>query len=439
MRSLQNQMSLQLETAATVAANIKTQKKRGTFTGNMSLPVHGWFRYSAGFSAQWVSSVISELEVATPRILDPFVGSGTALITAEQCYAESVGFEAHPFIFRVARAKLGWREHVNLFSDMSKALLNEARALQNKSSEAVASPLLLKCYEPDTLVKLEKLRHAYLDKFSSYGRVSELIWLAITSILRECSGAGTAQWQYVLPNKRKARVKDPFAAFAEKIESMKIDMQVLQDNFITSPSGEIVLTDARKPNYFPEKKFDLAITSPPYPNNYDYADATRLEMTFWQEINGWGELQGAVRKYLIRACSQHAAAERLVLEELLAHRNLEPIKHEIAAVCRELEVVKDTKGGKKAYHTMIAAYFIDLADVWLSLRGLVNSGGKAAFMIGDSAPYGVYAPADKWLETLALAAGFKSAEFEKVRDRNIKWKNRKHRVPLKEGILVVQG
>ena len=29
--------------------------------------------------------------------------------------------------------------------------------------------------------------------------------------------------------------------------------------------------------------------------------------------------------------------------------------------------------------------------------------------------------------------------FEKTRDRNIKWKNRKHRVPLKEGRLWIRG
>ena len=33
----------------------------------------------------------------------------------------------------------------------------------------------------------------------------------------------------------------------------------------------------------------------------------------------------------------------------------------------------------------------------------------------------------------------KSYYFEKIRDRNVKWKNRKHTVPLKEGRLWVKG
>ena len=39
----------------------------------------------------------------------------------------------------------------------------------------------------------------------------------------------------------------------------------------------------------------LVITSPPYANNYDYADATRLEMAFMGEIRGWGDLQETVQ------------------------------------------------------------------------------------------------------------------------------------------------
>ena len=42
-------------------------------------------------------------------------------------------------------------------------------------------------------------------------------------------------------------------------------------------------------------------------------------------------------------------------------------------------------------------------------------------------------------ELACLASGFKSFTFRKTRDRNIKWKNRKHTVPLHEGHLLVEG
>ena len=30
-----------------------------TFVGNMSLPIHRWFRYSAGFSAEWAEETVN--------------------------------------------------------------------------------------------------------------------------------------------------------------------------------------------------------------------------------------------------------------------------------------------------------------------------------------------------------------------------------------------
>jgi hypothetical protein len=123
----------------------------------------------------------------------------------------------------------------------------------------------------------------------------------------------------------------------------------------------------------------------------------------------------------------------------LESKQLAPITRELTQVCSELERVKEQHGGKKPYHAMVAHYFYDLSQVWISLRRVVRPGGLICFVIGDSAPYGVHLPVERWLGELALAAGFKNYKFEKLRDRNTKWKNRKHRVPLHEGRLWVEG
>jgi hypothetical protein len=90
---------------------------------------------------------------------------------------------------------------------------------------------------------------------------------------------------------------------------------------------------------------------------------------------------------------------------------------------------------EKNYHLMIAAYFYDLARVFKALSKMTSPACKMCFVIGDSAPYGIYIPVDEWLGELAISAGFRSYRFEKLRDRNVKWRNRKHTVPLKEGRL----
>jgi len=407
-----------------------------TFIENLSLPLHRWFRYSAGFSALWTREVIQQArQQGCSRVLDPFAGCGTVLLEGETGGLQAAGVEAHPFVARVAQAKLYWRVDPHEFRDYALAIVAQAR--EETGSIDRYPELMTKCFPPETLACLDTLRQGW-EAVADGSPVAELTWLALASILRECSPVGTAQWQYVLPGKTKAKVSDPYTAFTYKIHLMSHDMALRQTQH-TGAEAILHQEDARHCASVPDEWADLVITSPPYANNYDYADATRLEMSFFGDVRNWGDLQETVRKYLIRSCTQHVAKlngeHRLNLDASI----LEPIRDELLETCRALELERLEHGGKKPYHAMIAAYFKDMAETWRALRRVTRNGALVCFVIGDSAPYGIYVPVDKWMGELAIAAGFKSYRFEKTRDRNVKWKNRKHRVPLHEGRLWVQG
>jgi hypothetical protein len=231
---------------------------------------------------------------------------------------------------------------------------------------------------------------------------------------------------------------EPLEAFETRVRVLADDMLAWQQHPRAS-RGRVMCADARTCEGVPDAWADLIITSPPYANNYDYADATRLEMTFLGEINGWGDLQSTVRTHLVRSCTQHVSPFAGQTAEVLRSPTLSPIAAELSATCARLETEKENHGGKKQYHAMIAHYFLDLARVWKALRRVTRQGGRACFVVGDSAPYGIHVPVDRWLGELAIAAGFKCFRLEKLRDRNTKWLNRKHRVPLHEGRLWVEG
>jgi hypothetical protein len=311
------------------------------------------------------------------------------------------------------------------------------RVAKTVKPDLVGYPSLIrKCYGDTALEQLDALRQGY-ELVRDESPASELAWLTLVAILRKVSTAGTATWQYVLPRKQKRAPADPTAAFDECARVIYQDMR--RGESLTGPNAKLLLGDARTCGGAPKEFANLVITSPPYPNNYDYADATRLEMSFMREISGWGDLQESVRKYLVRSCSQHVPESAVDLQSVLQSSELEPIRKEIAQVCEELGEIRESKGGRKTYHLMIACYFRDLAQTWNALRSVCTSPSRVCFVIGDSAPYGVYVPVIPWLGKLAVAAGFKSYTFEKTRDRNIKWRNRKHRVPLQEGHLWVEG
>ncbi len=407
----------------------------GTFVDNMRLPVHRWYRYSAGFGAQWAEEVISR-EVGNPEALvfDPFAGSGTALIASEQRGVHSRGIDSHPFVARVAKAKLAYRSSPGEYATKAGRVLENAKRL-TPSLDSYA-PLIRKCYSDVALEQLDCLK-AEVEATQDGSDSASLIWITLVSILRPTSQVGTANWQYLLPRHRKSSVKQPFEAFEEMVNVIGTDMWVASSS--AGPRAIFEIDDARLCSSVPDDNVTLVVTSPPYANNYDYADATRLELTFLGEIGGWGDLQSHVRRHLIRSCTQHVPDRSIDLPDILARPELDPIKDEIQQVCEDLGNVRMDRGGKKTYHNMVACYFLDLAQVWLALRRVCRSPSNVCFVIGDSAPYGVYVPTIEWLGRLALAAGFGAYSFTKTRDRNVKWKNRKHRVPLCEGQLWVEG
>ena len=406
-----------------------------TFADNAALPVHRWIRFSAGFSAVWAESVIRDAAQTGPvRVFDPFAGSGTTLLAAENVGVDCWGVEAHPFVFRIGQAKLAYRSDPEAYRHLVRRI-RDATVPLTANVEGYP-PLIRKCYDDATLSDLDVLRQA-LEGSADGSPASELAWLTLIAILRKVSPVNTAQWQYILPRKTKKNPARPFSAFDAMSRMIYSDMQCAVG--LKGPPARLLCGDARDCGGLPRGGVTLVVTSPPYPNNYDYADATRLEMSFMGEIRGWGDLQHAVRRHLIRSCTQHVPDNSLDLEGVLMRAELDPIRAELSAVCQELGRVRLARGGRKTYHLMVACYFLDLARVWRSLRSVCASPSRLCFVIGDSAPYGVYVPVMNWLGELALAAGFHGFRFERTRDRNTKWKNRKHRVPLCEGRLWVGG
>lgn len=407
------------------------EKDSSTFKDNMKLPIHKWYRYTAGFSASWVAKLINEEKLNNrTHIIDPFAGSGTVLIESAINGVDSYGLESNPYVYKIAKAKIQWNKiQVNHINELSKSILNKANEINGNIDDY---PILVrKCFPDETLKKLDALKSVCLDM--QEGQDKDFIWFVITSILRSTSPVGTAQWQYIQPNKQKSNVLDPYVAFSKKI--MEICSDINKSH--TSESDylcELMQQDARFETDIPDNWGNLVITSPPYANNYDYADAMRLEMLFWGDIQGWDGLEDVSNK-LVRSCTQHVSKLKTEVTTLLESSQLSPIKNDIMEKYFLLEKERENHGGKKNYHYMIVAYFYDMANVFKMLNKATSSNCKMCFVIGDSAPYGIYIPVDEWLGKLAVNNGFDCFYFEKLRDRNIKWKNRKHRVPLKEGRL----
>lgn len=410
------------------------RRERTTFRDNAKLPIHSWFKYSAGFSADWVVERLRR----NPdfRVIgDPFAGSGTTLIASALEGRESYGFESHPFVYRVAEAKLKALElDSETFLLRSKDFI-DIIGDSDASEEVLGNELMLRIFDPTNLQKIARMRSA-VDNLGRDGYDS-VLWLAVMATLRSASHVGTASWQYVLPNKSKMKVSDATAALSIRLLQFRDDIVLAQS--IIKSNAHISSLDSRHPDNANGIQCDALITSPPYANNFDYADATRIEMTFLGEVSKWGDLQSTVREHIVRSSTQHVSPYKRRSVELFEEPILQPISVKLRKAYDKMAELKKIRAGKKDYDAMIAYYFYDMAHCLTTSRRMLREGGRAYFVIGDSAPYGVHIPVEEFLGDLALSLGFRDWKFAKERDRNIKWKNRKHDHPLKEGFLVLRG
>ncbi len=266
----------------------KSGNGESTFIHNMGLPVHGWYRFPAGFSAEWAQQVIEDHRgvIGELAVLDPFAGVGTTVLAGESAGVPACGVEAQPFIQRIAAAKLLWHSNIAEFHEMAQAVADLAKS---KCRQLPPYPKLIHgCFTEESLNDLNALRCAW-EELNDGSPGATLSWLALVGILRACSSAGTAPWQYVLPSKTKNKVLPPYDAFDLQVRRMLADMNYWQ-MLEARRDANISRDDARLLETVQADSVGLVVTSPPYANNYDYGDATRLEMTFFGEVSGWGDV-----------------------------------------------------------------------------------------------------------------------------------------------------
>jgi DNA modification methylase len=200
--------------------------------------------------------------------------------------------------------------------------------------------------------------------------------------------------------------------------------------------------DARESYPLDPASIDLAVTSPPYLNNYDYADRTRLEMYFFGWAKSWGEITEKVRDKLIIAATTQIRRNEFSDDPVSAELGeLDTgVYSELRDKVRRLERIRLQKGGKKSYDLMVAGYFNDVARVLKQVYRVLKPHAPFVLILGDSAPYGVHIPTEEYLGKLALGIGFRRYGMRLLRGRGDKWGHnpQRHKVALKESILTLE-
>ena len=415
----------------------------GSFQDSLKAPIHRWFTYPAGYSYKLVEAKVRELGINHGDwIADPFLGSGTTSLAAKLCGVNSVGIEAHPFVNWVAQTKLRFDYDLTTFSQEAERVIATAKAKPASDLTGVWPELIYKCFSDENLEKLYALREAILS-LGAKSTNADLLKLALTSALRATTNAG-AGWPYIAPSKYAKRVvhRDAIEEFGKQCEIFLSDLTKVQFQNLAASEHRIIEGDARKfGEYCPVNSIDLIVTSPPYLNNYDYADRTRLETYFWGIYDSWGDITRKVRdKLIIAATTQIRLSQMNDIYHCPGIREVNASIHkELQEIIWQLAIARKSKAGKKTYDIMVAGYFEDMLKVLQGAYSVLKPGSRFVLVLGDSAPYGVHVRTEEIMGELAQSVGFACYDIEVIRTRGDKWAHntQRHKVALRESILTV--
>ncbi|MCS7125769.1 MAG: site-specific DNA-methyltransferase [Aigarchaeota archaeon] len=237
-----------------------------TFIPNKNLPVHSWFYFKEGFSRDFVYSMINLLKLKTNcRVLDPFVGSGTTLLTCKEVGIPSVGIDAAPLAVFVSQVKTA-------DYDIQK-LKDTAREVFEKK------------FEKPNLSQVSK----FTKKFFSKPSLEDIIFFReeIRKIedpvirnfftLALMNSAMKVSYAYKDGAVLKVVKKHvpPFRRFFKRV--VKKMIRDLKKIDLKPCTVEVYLGDARKMHFLEDESFNAVITSPPYLNKIEYTKVYAIE------------------------------------------------------------------------------------------------------------------------------------------------------------------
>nr|WP_249799114.1 MULTISPECIES: DNA methyltransferase [unclassified Bradyrhizobium] len=253
-----------------------------------SSPFSWTYTYTA-FSPEFARAAIRQLwHRSSPLVLDPFLGSGTTMIAAYLEGARSYGIDISPFAALLSRTRISTRGDQR----QTKAYL-KAKPIFTHSSPpltAVLSPhdgayvcgVIGKICEARKLSGPELWAKLLTDAVGEYdSEVIAIASLALAARVVAVVERGSNPIWYrprsgVTENSTSDRFRAASEEIAEKIISDLASMPLNERRF------EIRNADLLHVKRVP--KFDICVTSPPYPNRLDYVVAHLPELSVLQVL-----------------------------------------------------------------------------------------------------------------------------------------------------------
>lgn len=379
-------------------------------------PFHRWFNFIAGFSPEFVHACCAEIDGEVDAILlDPFAGCATAPLVASQRGLRAIGFDAHPVFARIGRAKLASHLFLQELDWIEKAIKEGLENPKPLSLLASAPLIFLSKLLPEDSLKMLIGARESLKKNKLFE--SDLAFLVLSKIVELCSHSQT-DGIYKAPTSRK-KALSPFEACNKVTEMIRTDLNS-HSVFNYHQQASIIFNSSEAMSEVEDESISIVVTSPPYLNNFDYAEMTRMLLYFWEIATSWADITDKVRSKLIvnttTALRGHKAKQDMYRSNI--HNQ---IHTHLDVIVEQLREQRKIKAGKKEYDFLIYPYFSQMTRVLGECYRSMKQNAPIHIMIADSALYGVHISTPQILEKILDSLSFRNIKCSLIRQRGHRW------------------
>lgn len=330
-------------------------------------PIHRLANFIAGYSPEFVSACIREASLSPgDTVLDPFGGLGTTPVQSLLDGFSCIVCEANPYFADIAAAKcqaaLGNVEPDEIFSKLHQLVPYEGD--------------LAYIYSVDALKFLQKLIPEIQLRFLVSARLKEieitprnkLFYRLVVSIILELSSKSQTDGIYKAPTTKKKSI-----AFQDALS--RIQSQVMED--IPSVVNrqniyyDLIRGSAHLLSEKPSSLASLCVTSPPYLNNFDYAEMSRMELYFWGYASSWRNITNQVRSILIPNTTT-IPTEIKKKHELYANQLSVEFREYLKPLVDDLKNLRIQRAGKKNTMPLFILILLGLKKYLLSVLDFLN-------------------------------------------------------------------
>lgn len=393
-------------------------EKDVTFVKSKDIPFQRWYPYIEGYSPDFVKSLIKNYGITDALIYEPFAGTGTTLLAADDLGLSTVYSEVNPLLqfliqtkLNVLKAEETQRKKLSKdLKDIQKAILKNINKFEEDKSlrESYKDLFSDKKYFPDeTLEQLLKLR-SYIDIVKlEDGLLADTLTVAVISCLLPVSYLKkVGDVRFKTPKEIEKDIRTFNDILPEKIGNIAED--VLNFDYTLKGKPEFILSNAKNIGRVNDLKIGAIITSPPYLNGTNYFRNTKIELWFLRFLQFENDLRffrdqaltsgiNDVKKEYAYVNGLDIAAKSTLLKSTLIELN------------------------KNAYDSripiMAKSYFEEMYRIFNDAKPLLNQNAKILIDIGDSIFGGVHINTDDILIELMQELGYENIENKVLRKR----------------------